>query len=91
MKEIQPEWEVSELVGVWWRPAFDALMYPYIPPHITKPKESRNARALPPLPLARARAAPSHSLVAGGWWVGRRQAKCTLCCCQRNVRFPCAE
>ncbi|KAJ3076695.1 hypothetical protein HDU98_001157 [Podochytrium sp. JEL0797] len=33
------EWEVSELVGSWWRPHFDTYMYPYIPPHVTKPKE----------------------------------------------------
>lgn len=25
-------------MGVWWRPNFETLMYPYVPPHITKPK-----------------------------------------------------
>jgi len=23
---------------VWWRPNFETVMYPYCPPHITKPK-----------------------------------------------------
>lgn len=39
--EMQPEWEVGELVCQYWRPNFDQQMYPYCPPHITKPKEVR--------------------------------------------------
>jgi cleavage and polyadenylation specificity factor subunit 5 len=27
-------WEVGELVGCWWRPNFDNIMYPYNLPHI---------------------------------------------------------
>ncbi|KAI9328665.1 nucleotide hydrolase-domain-containing protein [Zopfochytrium polystomum] len=34
-----PDWEIGELLAVWWRPNFESHMYPYTPPHITKPKE----------------------------------------------------
>jgi len=37
----QPNWEVGELLGQWWRPNFETQQYPYIPPHITKPKECK--------------------------------------------------
>ncbi|KAK1686480.1 hypothetical protein QYE76_047328 [Lolium multiflorum] len=33
--------EVGECVAVWWRPNFETVMYPYCPPHITKPKECK--------------------------------------------------
>ncbi|KAK1399545.1 Pre-mRNA cleavage factor Im 25 kDa subunit [Heracleum sosnowskyi] len=38
---VQPEWEIGECVGTWWRPNFETVMYPYCPPHITKPKECK--------------------------------------------------
>eukprot|EP00842_Homolaphlyctis_polyrhiza_P006856 jgi/Hompol1/75/HPOL_004285-RA len=28
------DFEVGELLGVWWRPNFEAFMYPYLPAHI---------------------------------------------------------
>ena len=28
-------------IGNWWRPNFEPKEYPYIPPHITKPKEQK--------------------------------------------------
>ena len=31
--------QISECAGVWWRPNFESYVYPYLPPHITKPKE----------------------------------------------------
>ncbi|GFQ06599.1 pre-mRNA cleavage factor im 25 kDa subunit 1 [Phtheirospermum japonicum] len=34
-----PEWEVGECLGMWWRPDFEALVYPYLPPNIKRPKE----------------------------------------------------
>ncbi|KAG2433377.1 hypothetical protein HXX76_008438 [Chlamydomonas incerta] len=34
-------WDVGEVVGVFYRPNFDTVFYPYVPPHITRPKESR--------------------------------------------------
>lgn len=35
------EWVVEDTIGNWWRPNFEPAQYPYIPPHITKPKEHR--------------------------------------------------
>ena len=34
-------WGVDELIGTWWRPNYEPPQYPYIPPHVTKPKETR--------------------------------------------------
>lgn len=34
-------WEMGELVAQWWRPDFAPLLFPYLPPHVTKPKECR--------------------------------------------------
>ncbi|KAG6426508.1 hypothetical protein SASPL_110732 [Salvia splendens] len=38
---LQPDWQVGECVAIWWRPNFETIMYPYCPPHITKPKECK--------------------------------------------------
>jgi len=35
----QPNWEIGEVLGTFWRPNFEPHLYPYLPPHITKPKE----------------------------------------------------
>jgi len=35
------EWEIGECIGQWWRPNFETFFYPYIPAHITKPKENK--------------------------------------------------
>ncbi|KAL1914986.1 uncharacterized protein VTP21DRAFT_7691 [Calcarisporiella thermophila] len=37
----QADWEIGECLSVWYRPNFETYMYPYIPPHITKPKEQK--------------------------------------------------
>ncbi|XP_021715061.1 pre-mRNA cleavage factor Im 25 kDa subunit 1-like [Chenopodium quinoa] len=33
------EWEVGDCLGMWWRPDFETLLYPYLPPNIKQPKE----------------------------------------------------
>ncbi|XP_027338845.1 pre-mRNA cleavage factor Im 25 kDa subunit 1 [Abrus precatorius] len=33
------EWEVGECLGMWWRPDFEALLYPFLPPNVKHPKE----------------------------------------------------
>ncbi|KAK0425932.1 hypothetical protein QR680_009463 [Steinernema hermaphroditum] len=33
------QWIVEDAIGSWWRPNFDPPRYPYIPAHVTKPKE----------------------------------------------------
>ncbi|EDO47348.1 predicted protein [Nematostella vectensis] len=40
----EPDWFVEDCLGNWWRPNFEAPQarcYPYVPAHITKPKELR--------------------------------------------------
>jgi len=34
-------WIVEDTIGNWWRPNFEPAQYPYISPHITKPKEHK--------------------------------------------------
>ncbi|XP_065160237.1 cleavage and polyadenylation specificity factor subunit 5 [Atheta coriaria] len=38
---VKQEWLVEDIIGNWWRPNFEPPQYPYIPPHITKPKEHK--------------------------------------------------
>jgi len=53
----QPSWEVGPLLATYCRPYFDHAMYPYPPPHVTKPKEYRQI-FLVPLPEKRIFAVP---------------------------------
>jgi len=36
---VKQDWHVEDTIGQWWRPNFEPPRYPYIPAHITKPKE----------------------------------------------------
>jgi cleavage and polyadenylation specificity factor subunit 5 len=38
--------QVGELLCTHWRPNFETMQYPYLPPHITKPKECRKVFAV---------------------------------------------
>lgn len=38
---IVNEWIIEDTIGNWWRPNFEPPQYPYVPPHITKPKEHK--------------------------------------------------
>ncbi|CAF1218324.1 unnamed protein product [Rotaria magnacalcarata] len=35
----QNNWLIEDVIGNWWRPNFEAPRYPYVPAHVTKPKE----------------------------------------------------
>jgi len=35
------------LAGMFWRPNFDTLFYPYLPTHVTKPKECKKLFVVP--------------------------------------------
>ncbi|OCF75795.1 cleavage and polyadenylation specificity factor subunit 5 [Kwoniella mangroviensis CBS 8886] len=35
------DWKVGDLLGTWWRPNYDTFYYPYIPAHISQPKECK--------------------------------------------------
>uniref|UniRef100_A0A914RSD5 Cleavage and polyadenylation specificity factor subunit 5 n=1 Tax=Parascaris equorum TaxID=6256 RepID=A0A914RSD5_PAREQ len=36
---INDQWSIAEEIANWWRPNFDPPRYPYIPAHVTQPKE----------------------------------------------------
>ena len=35
------DWEIGDCLAQWWRPNFETFMYPFIPAHVTKPKECK--------------------------------------------------
>uniref|UniRef100_A0A8C8EXY4 Cleavage and polyadenylation specificity factor subunit 5 n=1 Tax=Oncorhynchus tshawytscha TaxID=74940 RepID=A0A8C8EXY4_ONCTS len=38
---VKQDWVIDDSIGNWWRPNFEPPQYPYIPAHITKPKEHK--------------------------------------------------
>lgn len=36
---VNDEWEIGDVLAQWWRPSFETFMYPYLPAHVTRPKE----------------------------------------------------
>ena len=35
------DWQIGDTLAQWWRPNFETFMYPFIPPHVTRPKECK--------------------------------------------------
>ncbi|KAL7422342.1 hypothetical protein Q5752_002988 [Cryptotrichosporon argae] len=42
------EWGIRQCLGMWYRPNFDGFFYPYVPAHITKPKERKKVFLVTP-------------------------------------------
>ncbi|KAL9064375.1 MAG: hypothetical protein Q9157_007853 [Trypethelium eluteriae] len=38
---VNDEWQIGETLAQWWRPNFETFMYPFIPAHVTRPKECK--------------------------------------------------
>lgn len=38
---INNDWEIGDCLAQWWRPNFETFMYPFVPAHISKPKECK--------------------------------------------------
>ncbi|KAL4209221.1 cleavage and polyadenylation specificity factor, 25 kDa subunit [Rhizopus microsporus] len=36
------DWTIGECLSTWWRPNYENYMYPYIPAHVTSPKEKKS-------------------------------------------------
>ncbi|KAI9250279.1 Cleavage/polyadenylation specificity factor subunit 5 [Sporodiniella umbellata] len=36
------DWSIGECLSTWWRPGYENYMYPYIPAHVTHPKEKKS-------------------------------------------------
>ncbi|KAK9459695.1 Cleavage/polyadenylation specificity factor subunit 5 [Lipomyces oligophaga] len=35
------EWNIGDCLAQWWRPNFETFTYPFIPPHVSRPKECK--------------------------------------------------
>nr|POE86651.1 pre-mrna cleavage factor im 25 kda subunit 2 [Quercus suber]POE87646.1 pre-mrna cleavage factor im 25 kda subunit 2 [Quercus suber] len=35
----ESDWDIMDTLAQWWRPNFETFMYPYLPPHVSRPKE----------------------------------------------------
>eukprot|EP00967_Tisochrysis_lutea_P024165 scaffold27738_cov21-Tisochrysis_lutea.AAC.1 len=42
-----PALHIPTQAGMFWRPNFDTLFYPYLPTHVTKPKECKKLFVVP--------------------------------------------
>ncbi|EXJ55246.1 hypothetical protein A1O7_08172 [Cladophialophora yegresii CBS 114405] len=38
-KEGDTEWEVGDCLAQWWRPNHETFLYPFLPAHVSRPKE----------------------------------------------------
>lgn len=38
---VNNEWAVGDTLAQWWRPNFETFMYPFLPAHVTRPKECK--------------------------------------------------
>ncbi|KAG0748728.1 hypothetical protein G6F57_001162 [Rhizopus arrhizus] len=36
------DWTIGECLSTWWRPNYENYMYPYVPAHVTSPKEKKS-------------------------------------------------
>ena len=34
-------WQIGECLAQWWRPNFETFMYPFVPAHVSRPKECK--------------------------------------------------
>lgn len=55
------DWQVGDCLAQWWRPNFETFMYPFVPAHVTRPKECKklyfiqlpkSSEFLPKIPMA---------------------------------------
>ncbi|KAM0793253.1 hypothetical protein ACM66B_000715 [Microbotryomycetes sp. NB124-2] len=38
-EQLSPDWNINSALSKWWRPNFEGFMYPYMPIHVSTPKE----------------------------------------------------
>lgn len=41
------KWQIGDACGSWWRPNFETALYPYLPTHVTRPKECKKMYLIP--------------------------------------------
>lgn len=67
------DWEVGECLAQWWRPNFETFMYPFVPAHVTRPKECKKLYFIH---LPKTSTLPLHA--------GTRKPSLTACTKQRS-------
>lgn len=53
------DWNIHSTLAQWWRPNFETYMYPYLPPHVTRPKEVKKLYLIQ-LPKSKAVSVPKN-------------------------------
>lgn len=53
------EWEIGDTLAQWYRPNFETFMYPFLPPHVTRPKECKKLYLIQ-LPKAKVLSVPKN-------------------------------
>jgi cleavage and polyadenylation specificity factor subunit 5 len=38
---VNGDWTIGDTLAQWWRPNFETFMYPFLPGHVTRPKECK--------------------------------------------------
>lgn len=38
---VNEDWDIGDTLAQWWRPNFETFMYPFLPGHVTRPKECK--------------------------------------------------
>lgn len=38
---MNEDWDIGDTLAQWWRPNFETFMYPFLPGHVTRPKECK--------------------------------------------------
>lgn len=38
---VNEDWDIGDALAQWWRPNFETFMYPFLPGHVTRPKECK--------------------------------------------------
>ena len=69
-EESNGEWDIGECLSQWWRPNFETFMYPFVPAHVTRPKECKKLYFIQ-LP----KNSTSHSKNAANWSLQRTNQK----------------
>ena len=60
---VNDEWQIGDTLAQWWRPNFETFMYPFLPAHVTRPKECKKLYLIH-LPDS-SMPVPAHSSVQG--------------------------
>lgn len=58
-EDADNDWEIGDTLAQWYRPNFETFMYPFLPPHVTRPKECKKLYLIQ-LPKAKVLSVPKN-------------------------------